>query len=189
MSRYRYRRSRPPKPEELVILLVVLMVLAIIFPQVRQSVISLWYFYAPLILGFGIYIAYKLYHRYKINKADIRGVDEMSGTDFEMYLTNLFSKLGYKVEHTGKIGDLGSDLVIEMGGIRIAVQAKRYKGNIGPDAIREVNTVMKPRKCTLGIVVTNSYYTDEAKYLAKQNNVALWDRDDLINNILKSQKQ
>jgi restriction system protein len=136
----------------------------------------------------GIIIGIKIYHRYKLSKAGISEVDKMSGTDFEMFLSSLFNKLGYKVQHTGKIGDLGSDLIIEMGGVKIAVQAKRYTGNVGPDAVREVNTVMRPRNCTLGMVVTNSYYTNEAKYLAKQNNITLWDRNDLVNNILKTQK-
>jgi len=136
----------------------------------------------------GVIIASKIYHYRRLSKAGIYEVDKMSGTDFEIFLSSLFSKLGYKVQHTGKTGDLGSDLVIEMGGARIAVQAKRYEGNVGPDAVREVNTVMRPRNCASGMVVTNSYYTSEAKYLAKQNNIALWNRNDLVNNILKSQK-
>jgi restriction system protein len=163
--------------------------MAIAYPPVRQIIASVWYIYAFAILILVIFVAFKLYHQYKLSKAGISEVDKMSGQDFEMFLYSLFSKLGYKVQHTGKIGDLGSDLIIEMDGIRTAVQAKRWKGNIGPDAVREVNTVIKPRNCTLGMVVTNSFYTNEAEYLAKQNNIALWDRNDLVNNILKSREK
>jgi restriction system protein len=184
-KRKRYNSGRP---EDLVFLLLVTLVLSIIYPPIRQVVISFWYIYAFAILGIGIIVAIKIYHQYQLSKAGIYEVDKMSGTDFEMFLVSLFSKLGYKAQHTGKTGDLGSDLVIEMGGVKIAVQAKRYTGNVGPDAVREVNTVMRPRNCTLGMVVTNRYYTNEAKYLAKQNNIALWDRNDLVSNILKSQK-
>lgn len=150
---------------------------------------TVWYLYAFALLAITVIGASKLYHQYKLSKAGIYEVDKMSGQDFENFLMSLFQRLGYKVQHTGKTGDLGSDLIIEMDGIRTAVQAKRYKQRVGPDAIREVNTVIKPRNCTLGMVVTNSYYTNEAEYLAKQNNIVLWDRNDLVNNILKSRNQ
>jgi len=184
----KHKRYNSGRPEDLIFLLLVTLVLSIIYPPIRQVIISFWYIYTFGILGIGIIVAIKIYHQYQLSKAGIYEVDKMSGTDFEMFLVSLFSKLGYKAQHTGETGDLGSDLIIEMGGVKIAVQAKRYTGNVGPDAVREVNTVMRPRNCTLGMVVTNSYYTDEAKYLAKQNNIALWDRNDLVSNILKSQK-
>ena len=43
--------------------------------------------------------------------------------------------------------------------------------------------------CQFGMVVTNNYYTKMAKEKAKKLNITLWDRNDLINNILKSQKE
>ncbi len=191
MSRYwhRRRRSRKPQPEELVLVLIAMVVLAIYSPQAQTIFLQFWYiyFFAAVIL-ISIFIK-KQYEQYKLSKSGIYEVDGMSGTDFEFFLSSLFSKLGYKVQHTGKVGDLGSDLIIEMGGIKIAVQAKRYKENVGPDAIREVNAVVKPLNCTMGMVVTNSFYTNEAIYLAKENNVTLWDRNDLVDNILVSQKQ
>jgi len=190
VSRYWRRRKsyNSGHPEDFIFLLLVVLVLSIFYPPIRQAVASVWYIYAFAILVIGVIVVNKIYRQYKLSKAGIYEVDKMSGTDFEMFLSGLFSKLGYKVQHTGRIGDLGSDLIIEKGGVRIAVQAKRYKENVGPDAIREVNTVIRPRNCTLGMVVTNSYYTNEAKYLAKQNDITLWDRDDLVNNILKAQK-
>ena len=190
MSRYwhRRRRSRRPQPEEFVLVLVAMVALAIYSPQSRAIFMSFWYIYFFAIIGLGLFVASKIYHQYKLSKAGIYEVDKMSGQDFEMFLSSLFSKLGYNVQHTGKTGDFGSDLILEMDGIRIAVQAKRYKENVGPDAVREVTTVLRPRNCTLGMVVTNSYYTDEAKFLAKENNIALWNRNDLVNNILKTQK-
>ena len=163
-----------------------MLVLSVFYPPIRQSVISVWYLYAFAIVVIAVIGANKIYHQYKLSKAGIYEVDKMSGQDFENFLMSLFQRLGYKVQNTGKTGDLGSDLIIEMDGIRTAVQAKRYKQRVGPDAVREVNTVIKPRNCTLGMVVTNSFYTNEAEYLAKQNNIALWDRNDLVNNILKS---
>lgn len=189
MSRYWYKRRRYNKnPDQLTFPLLVILAMAIAYPPVRQIIASIWYIYAFAILVIVVIFANNIYHRYKLSKAGIYQVDWMSGADFESFLKTLFSNLGYKVKHVGRIGDLGSDLIIEMDGVRTAVQAKRWKGNVGPNAVREVYTVIRPRNCTLGMVVTNSFYTKEAIYLAKQNNIALWDRNDLVNNILKSQK-
>ncbi|MGH7193327.1 MAG: restriction endonuclease, partial [Candidatus Saccharimonadales bacterium] len=55
----------------------------------------------------------------------------MSGTDFEKYLADVFRKAGYAVEHVGRSGDHGADLIIEKDAIRTAVQAKRQKDSVG----------------------------------------------------------
>ena len=39
--------------------------------------------------------------------------------------------------------------------------------------------------CDKAMVVTNSRYTDQARELANKNSVILWDRDDLVKNLLK----
>jgi restriction system protein len=189
MSRNWRRRKKynSGRPEDLIFLLLVTLVLSIIYPPIRQVVMSFWYIYAFAIFGIGIIVAIKIYHQYQLSKAGIYEVDKMSGTDFEMFLVSLFSKLGYNAQHTGEIGDLGSDLVVEINGLKTAVQAKRWDNNVGPDAVREVLAVIKPRGCNFGMVVTNSYFTQEAKYLAKSNNITLWDRNTLIKSILKSQ--
>ena len=189
MSKYWYkRRYKRQKPEDFVFLLLAILVLSIFYPPIHQAVMSIWYIYAFAIVIIVAMLGYKIYHYQKLSKAGIYEIDKMSGTDFELFLTSLFSKQGYKVQHVGKIGDYGVDLIVEVNGIRTAVQAKRYKSNVGPDAVREVNTVIKPRNCSQGMVVTNSFYTQEARFLAKSNNIALWDRNDLVDNILKTQK-
>lgn len=187
MSRYWYgrRRSKSVRIEDFIFLLLLVLIAAIFYPPARPIIASMWYVYAFAIVIIGIAIGIKIHHQYKLSKAGIYEIDKMSGTDFEMFLTSLFTKLGYKVVHTGTIGDWGSDLILEKDGVKIAVQAKRYQGSVGPDAVREVNTVIKPRNCTNGMVITNSYYTEEAKMLAKANNITLWNRDDLVNTILK----
>jgi restriction system protein len=188
MAKFRYWHRRRKKPEDFATLLIAVLILSIFLPPVRQVITSSWYLYAILIIVLLFSVAIRINHRIKLSKAGIYEVDKMSGTDFEIFLSDLFSKLGYKTQRVGHSGDLGSDLILEMDGIRIALQAKRYKEQVGPDAVREVNTVLRPRNCTLGMVVTNSFYTDEAKYLARENNITLWDRNDLINNILRSKK-
>ena len=190
MSRYRhrYRRNRPPNPEELFGVVILLLVLSITYPPVGHAFAPLLFFLPFFILFFAVFIFIKFKERQRILNSGITEIDEMSGQDFEIFLVGLFSKLGYKVEHTGKTGDFGVDLVIELNDIRTIVQAKRYKEKVGEDAVREAYSAMYMHNCILSMVVTNSYYTPMAKELAKSNNVALWDRNDLVNNILKSQE-
>ena len=158
-------------------------------PGLLKLFVSTWYVWLFFLLYIIARATYEIFRRRRLSRAGVDEIDKMSGNDFELFLCNLFSKLGYKVKHTGRIGDLGADLIVEINGLRIAVQAKRYKGHVGPNAIREVLAVLKPRKCTLGIAVANNYFTEEAKFLAKENNITLWERNDLIDNILKAQSK
>lgn len=155
------------------------------FPRI---LVALWPMILIVVVITAIKIGFRLYRIHRLSKAGMIEIDKMSGSDFELYLISLFSKLGYHVEHIGKTGDYGSDLVIEKDGKRIAVQAKRYANHVGEDAVREAYSVKNLRRCTEAMVVTNSYFTTMAKTLAQSNNVALWNRDDLVNTILKLQK-
>jgi len=116
-------------------------------------------------------------------------VDEMNGEQFEYFLGNLFYKLGYKVNVTGITGDFGADLIIQArDGQKIAIQAKRYSTKVGIRAIQEISTAKSYYKVNATAVVTNNFYTDPAKKLAKTNNVILIDRNKLINLIEKSKQ-
>lgn len=190
MNKYHgHRKSKKDNPEVLFLLLIAFIILSFFNPPMLQMLIKFWYIYFFAFVCLVIWISNKIYHYYKLSKANIDEVDNMSGPDFELFLCSLFRKLGYEVIHTGKSGDLGCDLTVLKDGVRTAVQAKRYKGNVGPDAVQEVVAALKPKNCTIGIVVTNSNYTEEAKFLANSNNIILWNRDELVNNILKTQEK
>ena len=120
----------------------------------------------------------------------MREVDKMNGTDFEVFLTSLFSRLGYKAEHVGHTGDYGVDVVAEREGKKFAIQAKCYgfKGRAGEDAVREAFGGINIYNCTNAIVVTNRFFTPKAKQLAKSDNVELWDRYALAKAIILANK-
>jgi Predicted endonuclease distantly related to archaeal Holliday junction resolvase and Mrr-like restriction enzymes len=65
--------------------------------------------------------------------------------------------------------------------LKKVVQAKRWKSIVGVEAIQQVVASMRYYKATEAMVVTNSYYSDNAKKLARVNNVILWDRRDIDN--------
>jgi len=114
----------------------------------------------------------------------------MSGDDFEKFLAILFEKLGYATKIVGSNkGDYGADLIIEKQGERTVVQAKCWHNSVGVKAVQEVYGSLHMHSCTKACVVTNNYFTEQAKRLAEANNVELWDRNTLAKIILSTKKR
>jgi restriction system protein len=65
------------------------------------------------------------------------------------------------------------------------VQAKRWTKRVGVKAVQEAVAAKAMYRCTRAMVVTNSFFTDPAKRLAHENGVELWDRDRLIEALLR----
>lgn len=106
-------------------------------------------------------------------------IDLLSGYEFEYYLVELFSSLGYDVLPTSYSGDQGADLIIEDLGMKIVIQAKNYSGNVGNSAIQEALAAKYHYNCDLAMVITNSFFTKAACELAKSTKVVLINRDKL----------
>jgi restriction system protein len=145
---------------------------------------SFWWLWA-LIVGVGAAkLAWRFYKWRRLARSRITEVDQMDGRTFEVFLVTLFRRLGYAVEHTGRRGDYGADLVIAKQGKRTVVQAKRTARRVGVKAVQEVATARAPYRCTGALVVTNSRFSSQARTLAQANDVALWDREALVDKLL-----
>ena len=146
---------------------------------------QMWYVW--LILGLVLIgrLVFYLLEQQKLAKSGIADIDEMDGKTFEKYLKVFFEKLGFKVERTKYIGDYGADLVATNNGVKTVIQAKRYKGKVGIKAVQEAVASKGYYKCDRAMVVTNSYFTNQAKTLASRNKVQLWDKGVLVRNLLK----
>jgi restriction system protein len=129
-------------------------------------------------------LAWRLYELRRLSRSGIGEVDRMDGTTFEVFLTTLFRRLGYGVEHTGRRGDYGADLVVTKNGQRIAVQAKRWTKAVGVKAVQEAVASKGIYKCSEALVVSNRAFTGQARTLAEANEVKLWDRDVLVAKLL-----
>lgn len=121
-------------------------------------------------------------------RSPLAKIDQMSGEEFERYLAAHFENLGYKVKLTPQMNDYGADLVCydKVNKETLIIQAKRYKGIVGNAAVQEIVAAKGYYNATKCMVVTNSFYSENAKNLAKANDVELWDRNNinekLINN-------
>ncbi|MFN8486090.1 MAG: restriction endonuclease [Caldilineaceae bacterium] len=135
-----------------------------------------------------IRLAFKLYKNNRLSQSGITELDKLDGEDFEKYLELLFRKLGYTVKRTPYQRDYGADLIIQRDEVQTAVQAKRHNRSVGVKAIQESVAAKEYYQCNQAMVVTNSYYSQQAKKLAQANHVELWDRDKLVK-VLLSLKQ
>lgn len=102
-------------------------------------------------------------------------IDALDGEAFEAALKDLFELLGYGVELTPRF-DKGADLILTLGGVRTAVQAKRWSTAVGIDAIRQLVDGRKRYACDHAIAVTNNFFTDKAQECAAEWGIELWDR-------------
>jgi len=141
-----------------------------------------------LLTAYALKTSYSFYRNHKLEQAlglsGMNDIDVMEGFEFEEYLKVLFRKLGYKTQVTRKTGDFGADLIFK-GKKKIIVQAKRYKSNVGLDAVREAYSAQAYYKADESWVITNSRFTKQALDLAKACNVKMLDRSDLEKFIVK----
>ena len=112
----------------------------------------------------------------------------MSGEDLERHLTGLFGRRGYTVWPVPSRGEVGSALLICRGDQGVAVQVKRWNAPLGPEVVRAVLAALQHHSGTLarlgcsqmgGMVVGTAPFRDDARQLAAENGVLLWDREEL----------
>lgn len=118
--------------------------------------------------------------RKKLAHIEISEVDKMTGTEFELFLAKLYDGLGYYSEVTPHT-DYGIDVLTIRDKIKTGIQAKCYgEGHsVGVKAINEVCGGGGVYNVHKKLVITNRYYSKQAIFSAKANNIELIDRDGL----------
>lgn len=119
--------------------------------------------------------------RTKVNSISLtQNFDYISCYDFECYVAKVYANLGYTYDITPKSGDKGADIILTKDNLKTAVQVKKYTGRVGVAAVQEVYAAKTYYNAVYAIVVTNSYFTKQARELAAKLYVTLVDRDKLI---------
>lgn len=116
---------------------------------------------------------------------EIKKVDKMDGVEFEQYCSSLFLLSGFfngaYFYQTKTTGDYGADIIINcLDGLSVSIQCKRMNSNVRVDAIQEVVASKAYYHTDIAAVITNAAFTPQAKELARENNVFLFDRAHLI---------
>ena len=108
-------------------------------------------------------------------------INSMDGLTFERYTANLLKLNGFvDAKTTQSTNDYGVDVIAFRHGDKYAIQCKNYSSTLGNSPVQEVYTGMAHYNASKAAVITNSYFTENAKKLAVDNSVELWDRDVLI---------
>ena len=100
----------------------------VLYENLKGVLISLGIFLLTSVL---LKLWWKTRGFFRLRKAGIKQIDEMTGEEFEEFLGMLFKKRGFKVTYTKTSGDYGADLILQDRENTIAVQAKRYSGVSG----------------------------------------------------------
>lgn len=87
---------------------------------------------------------------------------ELTPSEFESLITNLFEKMGLDTRQTQASRDGGVDCVAydprPIFGGKVVIQAKRYKHTVGVSAVRDLFGTMQNEGASKGILVTTSGY-------------------------------
>lgn len=101
----------------------------------------------------------------------------MTGIEFEALIELLLVNMGLDVRITKATGDGGIDLVAYSNESffkgKYIIQCKRWSGAVGEPIIRDLYGVIMAERANKGILITTSYFTDQAIQFAEGKNIEL----------------
>ena len=131
-------------------------------------------------------------NRHKVDEArqmisqKVDNLLELSPREFEEYIGELFSNMGYTVEVTQYSNDKGLDIIMYKDDIKYGVQCKRYKGTVGSPEIQTFIGALSHANADKGFFVTTGMFSFEAEKMAVQHPIQLVNRIDLAKLILEA---
>ncbi len=109
---------------------------------------------------------------------------DLTPSEFENLVSNLFSKMGLETKLTRASKDGGVDAVAFdprpiLGG-KVVIQAKRYRNTVGVSAVRDLFGTMMNEGASKGIIVATSSYGPDAYNFSKDKPMELIDGGGLL---------
>ena len=109
---------------------------------------------------------------------------DLSPTEFESLIQNLFTKMGLEARQTRASRDGGVDCVAwdprPIFGGKVVIQAKRYKNTVGVSAVRDLFGTLQNEGASKGILVTTSGYGQASFDFAQNKPIELIDGANLL---------
>ncbi len=155
---------------------------------------SWWFWLSLLTIRILIELIPALKYRFKLNKKfsfinrlssdrdNLNKLRKLSPSEFEHYIADLYSRLGYKTETVGRSHDGGVDVIAEKDGVKHYIQCKKFitsKVHVG--AVRDFYGAMTNELANgKGIFITTNVFTTEAENFADGNPIELIDGHDLL---------
>jgi len=122
-----------------------------------------------------------------------RGIDDLSGHEFEDLVEALLQKMGLTTEGRKASADGGIDIIAHnpqpvVGG-KLIVQCKRYAAPVSVPVVRDLFGVVTDERASKGILISTSRFTREAEEFAADKPIELIDRDRLLELLGRHQVQ
>lgn len=109
---------------------------------------------------------------------------ELSPSEFEVLIQNLFTRMGLEAKQTRASRDGGVDCVAydirPIFGGKVVIQAKRYKNTVGVSAVRDLYGTLQNEGASKGILVTTSGYGPASFEFARNKPIELIDGANLL---------
>ncbi len=109
---------------------------------------------------------------------------DLSPTEFEQLIQNLFQKIGLESRQTRASRDGGVDCIAfdprPIFGGKVVIQAKRYKNTVGVSAVRDLFGTLQNEGASKGILVTTSSYGQASFEFAKNKPIELLEGANLL---------
>lgn len=114
----------------------------------------------------------------------------MHPNEFEDYISDMYSRLGYNAEQVGGAYDGGIDVIATKDGIKHYIQCKKYiTSKVGVSEVRDFYGAMAGKLANgRGIFITTNIFTTEAEKFAEDKPIELIDGNDLIKLIKLTKK-
>lgn len=137
-----------------------------------------------------IHWKFKKWEKWRSDRDLLQKLRDMEPSEFENYIANLFSRLGYKARAVGKSHDGGIDIVLEKNGIKSYIQCKKFTtSKVTVSDVRDFYGALAD--CLVSgksyFITTNSF-TLEAEKFAEDKPIELVDGDKLVRYIRMAEK-
>lgn len=115
----------------------------------------------------------------------------MHPNNFEDYIADLYSRLGYNSEQVGGAYDGGIDVIATKDEIKHYIQCKKYiTSKVGVSDVREFYGTMAGKLAKgKGIFITTNVFSTEAEKFAEDKPIELIDGNDLVKLIKLAEKE
>lgn len=136
-------------------------------------------------------IRFKKGEKWRLDRDLLQWLQGMKPTEFEDYIANLFSRLGYKTQAVGKAYDGGIDVVAEKDGIKHYIQCKKFiTSQVGVHDVRDFYGALADKLTKgKGYFITTNKFTLEAEKFAEDKPIELIDGHKLIEYINLAKKE
>lgn len=128
---------------------------------------------------------FKAGQKWRSSRDFLQWLREMKPKEFEEYIADLFSKMGYKTEATGGSYDEGVDVIAEKDGIKHYIQCKKFiNREVSVGAMRDFYGAIADHLTNgKGYFITTNKFTLEAERFAGDKPIELIDGFKLVDYI------